>query len=105
MQLLASAAVAPASVEQVQQVVRIANRHRLPLYAFSAGRNLGYGGSSLSQPGCIVVDLKRVNRILEVNAEQAYVVVQSDVNFMALYLNGSICVPALPRGASTTLRV
>ena len=42
---LASAAVAPDSVEQVQQIVRIANEHGIPIYPISTGRNLGYGGS------------------------------------------------------------
>jgi FAD/FMN-containing dehydrogenase len=31
----ASAAVAPTTVEQVQQVVRVAYKFRIPLYAFS----------------------------------------------------------------------
>ena len=43
---IAAGAVAPASSEQVQQVVRIANRYRIPLYAISTGKNLGYGGSA-----------------------------------------------------------
>ncbi len=43
---LAAAAVAPASLEQVQAVVRTANQHRIPLYAISTGRNLAYGGSA-----------------------------------------------------------
>ena len=42
---LASAAVAPATLEQVQAVVRAANQHRIPLYAISTGRNLACGGS------------------------------------------------------------
>jgi FAD/FMN-containing dehydrogenase len=31
--------VAPAKVEEVQQIVRIANRYRIPLYPISTGRN------------------------------------------------------------------
>jgi (+)-pinoresinol hydroxylase len=42
----ASAAVAPSSVEQVQEIVRIANRYGLPLYPISTGRNLTYGGAA-----------------------------------------------------------
>jgi FAD/FMN-containing dehydrogenase len=34
----ASAVVAPASVEEVQAAVRIANHHRIPLYPISTGR-------------------------------------------------------------------
>ncbi|MEC3949624.1 FAD-binding oxidoreductase [Sphingobium sp. HWE2-09] len=85
LQMKASAAVAPANVEQVQQVVRIANTYGLPLYTFSTGRNLGYGGSSPSQNGCVIVDLKRMNKIVEVNVDQGYVVVEPGVNFIELY--------------------
>ena len=42
-ELKASAAVAPASVEEVQEVVRIANELRIPIYPISTGMNLGYG--------------------------------------------------------------
>ena len=41
-----SASVAPDTVEQVQAVVRIANRYRIPLWTIATGRNLGYGGSA-----------------------------------------------------------
>ena len=64
---LASAAVAPDTVEQVQAIVRIANEHKIPLYPISTGKNLGYGGSAPNVRGSVVVDLKRMNRILEVD--------------------------------------
>jgi 4-cresol dehydrogenase (hydroxylating) len=85
LQMVAAAAVAPASVEQVQDVVRVANKHKIPLYTVSTGRNLGYGGSSPTQSGSVVVDLKRMNRVLEVNEAQAYLVVEPGVNFIELY--------------------
>jgi 4-cresol dehydrogenase (hydroxylating) len=85
LQLVAAAAVAPASVEQVQHVVRVANKYKVPLYTISTGRNLGYGGSSPTQSGSVVVDLKRMNRVLEVNAEQGYLVVEPGVSFIELY--------------------
>ena len=44
---IASAAVAPDSVEEVQEIVRIANRYLIPLYPISTGRNLTYGGALL----------------------------------------------------------
>src|SRR6478672_12906997 len=40
----ASLAVAPTSTEQVQQVVRLANEHGVPLWSFGQGRNNTYGG-------------------------------------------------------------
>src|SRR6185437_7620001 len=81
----ASAAVAPASTEEVQQIVRVANRHGVPLYPISNGRNLGYGGSAPTYSGCVVLDLKRMNRILEVNEENAYALVEPGVSYFDLY--------------------
>ena len=69
---VASAAVAPAKVEEVQQIVRIANKYRIPLYPISTGRNLTYGGSAPTMRGSVVVDLKRMNRILEVDEKRAF---------------------------------
>lgn len=81
----ASAAVAPKSVEEVQAVVRIANKYRIPLYPISTGRNLGYGGSAPVLSGSVVVDLKRMNRIIEVNEEQAYALVEPGVSYFDLH--------------------
>jgi 4-cresol dehydrogenase (hydroxylating) len=82
---LASAAVAPADVEQVQKIVRIANERRIPLYTISAGRNLAYGGSAPVYSGSVVLDLKRMNRILEVNERNAYALVEPGVSYFDLY--------------------
>src|SRR5262245_58438522 len=52
---VASAAVAPASAEEVQAIVRIANREGIPLYAISTGKNLGYGGAAPAYSGSVVL--------------------------------------------------
>jgi 4-cresol dehydrogenase (hydroxylating) len=80
-----SAAVAPDAVEQVQAVVRIANKYKLPLWTVSTGRNLGYGGASPVLSGSVVVDLKRMNRVLEVNDKNHYAVVEPGVSYFDLY--------------------
>lgn len=82
---LASAAVAPDGVEQVQQIVRIANQYKVPLYPISTGKNLGYGGSAPALSGCVVLDLKRMNRVLEVNERNASVLVEPGVSYFDLY--------------------
>jgi FAD/FMN-containing dehydrogenase len=82
---VASAAVAPAKVEEVQQVVRVANRYRIPLYPISTGRNLTYGGSAPNMRGSVVVDLKRMNRILEVDEKRAFALVEPGVSYFDLY--------------------
>src|SRR6187551_3496787 len=73
---VASAAVAPDSAEQVVEIVRIANELRIPLYPISTGRNLGYGGAAPALSGSVVLDLKRMNRILEVDERNAYALVE-----------------------------
>jgi (+)-pinoresinol hydroxylase len=80
-----SAAVAPDGVEQVQQVVRIANTHRIPLWTISTGKNLAYGGSAPRLSGSVVLDLKRMNRILEVDDRNHYALVEPGVSYFDLY--------------------
>ena len=82
---VASAAVAPDGVEQVQKVVRIANHYKIPIYPVSTGKNLGYGGSAPVLSGSVVLDLKRMNRILEVNEANAYALVEPGVSYFDLY--------------------
>ena len=77
---LAAAAVAPSTVEQVQAVVRIANIYRVPLYAVSTGKNFGYGGPSPNLSGSVVVDLKRMNRVLEVDQDRHFALVEPGVS-------------------------
>ncbi|MGH8258856.1 MAG: FAD-binding oxidoreductase [Steroidobacteraceae bacterium] len=82
---LASAAVAPSTLEQVQSVVRTANRYRIPLYPISTGRNLAYGGAAPVYSGSVVLDLKRMNRVLEINGPNAYALVEPGVSYFDLY--------------------
>jgi 4-cresol dehydrogenase (hydroxylating) len=82
---LASAAVAPASVEQVQQVVRVANKYKTPLFPISTGKNYAYGGASANLSGSVIVDLKRMNRILSVDDERNFALVEPGVSYMDLY--------------------
>ena len=82
---VASAAVAGATVEEVQAVMRIANALRIPIYPISTGKNLGYGGSAPVLSGSVVLDLKRMNRILEVDERAAFALVEPGVSYFDLY--------------------
>src|SRR5688572_16934806 len=73
---MASAAVAPSTVEEVQAVVRAANEHGIPLYPISTGRNLAYGGCAPIYSGSVVLDLKRMNRVIEVDERNAFALVE-----------------------------
>lgn len=80
----ASGAVAPATTEEVQAIVRIANKYAIPLYTISTGKNLGYGGSAPAYSGSVVLDLKRMNRIIEVNDRSHYAIVEPGVSYFDL---------------------
>lgn len=79
------AVVAPDGVEQIRRIVAIANGARIPLWTISMGRNFGYGGAAPRLKGSVVLDLHRMNRILEVNEDSAYCVVEPGVTYFQLY--------------------
>jgi 4-cresol dehydrogenase (hydroxylating) len=81
----ASAVVMPETVEQIQEIVRIANRHGVPLWTHGQGRNNGYGGPAPRVKGSVVVSLRNMNRVLEINEECAYAVVEPGVRWFDLY--------------------
>ncbi len=81
----AAAAVAPDNAEQVVELVKVANRYRIPIYPISTGKNLGYGGAAPATAGSVVFDLKRMNRILEINERHGYVLLEPGVSYFDLY--------------------
>ncbi len=68
---------APASTAEVQAVVAVANEARLPLVPYGGGSGLMGAAASLT-PG-IVVDLRRMNAVLEVDAAAFTARVQAGV--------------------------
>jgi len=77
--------VAPKEVKQVQEIVKVAGKHGIPLWTMSTGKNLAYGGSAPRVSGTVVLDLKRMNRIFEVDDKLAYAVVEPGVSFFDLH--------------------
>lgn len=69
----------PNSVEQIQHIIAIASKYQIALYPISGGKNYGYGDACAATHGQAIVDLKRMNRILEVNKRLGYVVVEPGV--------------------------
>ncbi|MBN9127510.1 MAG: FAD-dependent oxidoreductase, partial [Nitrosospira sp.] len=80
-----SAALMATTVEQIQKIVGICNQYKVPLWPISTGKNLGYGSAAPAERGQVVLDLKRMNRILEVNKDLAYALVEPGVTYQQLY--------------------
>lgn len=81
----ASAVVTPTTTEQVQAVVKIANAAGIPLWTISQGRNNTYGGPAPRVAGSIIVSLRNMNRVVEINTDLAYAVVEPGVRWFDLY--------------------
>jgi 4-cresol dehydrogenase (hydroxylating) len=81
----ASAALLPASVDEIRAVLRIANQYRIPLWTVSTGRNFAYGGAAPRLTGSVVLDLQRMKRIVEVNESLAYALVEPGVSYFDLH--------------------
>ena len=79
-----SGVVEPASVEQVQVVVAIARQFRIPLWTTSMGKNNAYGGPAPRVRGSVILSMRRLNRVLDVNEDLAYAVVEPGVSFFDL---------------------
>ncbi len=71
--------VYPMSTADVVEVVKVANRYRVPLYPISRGMNWGIGSRVPPVSGCAVVDLQRMDRIHEVSTVGQYAIVEPGV--------------------------
>lgn len=73
------------SVKDLQAVLKVANETKIPVWIVSRGKNLGYGGPAPVVPGSVILDLHRINKVIEVNEKLAYAVVEPGVTFTDLY--------------------
>ncbi|MCZ6890911.1 MAG: FAD-binding oxidoreductase, partial [Chloroflexi bacterium] len=64
--------VEPRSTEEVVYTVRLARRYRTPIVPFGGGTGV-MGGTVSEQPGVVVVDLKSMNKIRSLSAEDRVV--------------------------------
>jgi glycolate oxidase len=77
-----SLVVLPGSTEEVQAVLRLCHRHRVPFVARGAGT--GLSGGALPVADGIVVSLARLTRILGVDVDRGRVVVEPGVTNLAV---------------------
>lgn len=94
--------VLPSSTEEVQGVMRIANRYGLNIIPMGSGDNLT-GVCIPSRSRSVILDLKRMNRILEIDEENkvirmqpwvSYARVQTDTMKRGLWNGGTPAAPA-----------
>ena len=79
------AVLRPSSSLEVQKCVKIANQYGMPLYPFSSGKNWGYGSKVPTADGCALIDLGRINQILDFSEEHGYITIEPGVTQRQLY--------------------
>jgi glycolate oxidase len=77
-----AAVVLPRTAEQVSEVVKLANRYRIPVVPRAGGTGLNDGAVPLR--GGIVVDIKRMNEIKEIDLIDRTVTVGPGISMMKL---------------------
>jgi len=64
----------PATTEEVRQIVLLSNELKVPVVPMGAG--LVLSGLTRALKGGVIIDMKRMNHILEVNPQSRYAVVE-----------------------------
>ncbi len=99
--------VIPENVEEVQKIVKLANHEKIPIVPMGGGLTLS--GLIIPVKGGIVMDMKRMNKIIEINTLSKYALIEAGVTTGQLlsYLNESYPnleppVPDAPPSATVT---
>ncbi|HEY0063616.1 MAG TPA: FAD-binding oxidoreductase [Telluria sp.] len=76
---LPSAIVRPGTHAEVVALMQLAAQHKVPVYPLSTGKNWGYGDACAVGDGQLIIELARMNRIIHLDRELAYAVIEPGV--------------------------
>lgn len=71
----------PPDRDTLQKCVRIANQYKTPIYPIAQGMNYGYGSRVPVCEQSVIIDLSRMNRILDFDPIQGVLTVEPGVTF------------------------
>jgi glycolate oxidase len=79
--------VMPQTVEEIQSIVKLANQEKIPITPMGGGLTLS--GLIIPVKGGIVMDMKRMNKVIEINEYSKYALIEAGVTTGQLlsYLN------------------
>jgi FAD/FMN-containing dehydrogenase len=75
------AVVRPASAAEVRELVLLANELSTPLVPVSSGAPHKYGDTVPGVPGCVILDLRRLDRVLRIDRRNRVVVLEPGVTW------------------------
>ena len=76
--------VLPKTTDEVKNLLVAANRFKVPVVPMSRGANIA--GLALPKKGEVVVDLRLMNKIIEINSDAAYALIEPGVTHQQLSL-------------------
>lgn len=79
-----SCIVRPGSFSEVQSVLRVAHAQEIAIYPVSKGRNWGLGSRVPTADNCVLLELARLDRIVEFDERLGYVTIEPGVSFEQL---------------------
>ena len=112
--------VSPADVDELKRIVTYAAENKIEVWTSSQGRNWGYSATVPRSHKAIVVLLRRMNRVVHIDKDLAYAVIEPGVTYGQLHdyvaehapglwidcidgtPNGSVMGNALERGVGPT---
>ncbi len=71
----------PGDIHELKQCIVIANKYKQPVYTISQGKNWGYGSRVPVTNQNILIELKRLNRIIDFDERHAYITIEPGVTF------------------------
>ncbi len=74
--------VLPKSVEEIREVVGIANKYLVPIMPYSSGQNLH--GATIPYQGGIILNLSKMNKIIEINERNGFAIIEPGVMYVQL---------------------
>ena len=80
--------VVPSSTEEVQAIMRLCHRHKVPVVARGAGT--GLSGGALPHPQGVLLSLARLSKIMEIDADAGLARVEPGVSNLAI---SEACAP------------
>jgi 4-cresol dehydrogenase (hydroxylating) len=75
----------PGNTEELRQCILIAKKYKHPVYTVSRGKNWGYGSRVPVTDNNILIELKRLNRIVDFDERHAYITVEPGVTFEQVF--------------------
>ncbi|MDD5700849.1 MAG: FAD-binding oxidoreductase, partial [Dehalococcoidales bacterium] len=95
--------VLPESKEDVKAILKFANEYKIPVTPAMRGVNLA--GYTLADDGGILMDMRRMNKIIEINTDSGYAVIEAGVNFdklttELLKVGYRLAIPTAPGGSA-----